>query len=405
MEEVLAIVKNVKKCNTNVKKYIVYFATIIFSLVYIFGLNFLFSQNLTLFQNKSNVIKARVLEIISIDTNEYQLGLNDTHTEVTIYFKAKILSGDKKGKIVTAAQQIDDMYAGSLEKIEVNKKILLIEVNYFEAANYLMTDYVRSDYLIIFGLFFIIFLIIFGHKKGLNTLISLLFTCLAIFLVFIPAVLDKQNIYLWSIITCCFVIIVTLILINGLSKKTLCSMLGCFMGVLMTAILTLMMSKIMRLTGIIDEQSYYLQLLDTQNPFDLKAIVFSGIIIGAVGAIMDVAVSISASLLEVYEKSKEEDKNFKSLMKSGITIGRDMMGTMSNTLVMAYIGNSLSTTLLLLVYSGSILELLNKEMIIVELLQILVGSFGLLLTIPFTSMICSLIYCKTKKLAIFSYCS
>ena len=81
-----------------------------------------------------------------------------------------------------------------------------------------------------------------------------------------------------------------------------------------------------------------------------------------------------------------------------MNIGRDMMGTMSNTLVMAYIGNSISTTLLLLSYSGSLIELLNREMIIVELLQILVGSFGLLLTIPFTSIICSLIYCKKNSM-------
>ena len=113
---------------------------------------------------------------------------------------------------------------------------------------------------------------------------------------------------------------------------------------------------------------------------------------------MDVAVELSASLLEVYEKARDNDKTVKSLWSSGVNIGRDMMGTMSNTLVMAYIGNSLSTILLLLSYSGSLIELFNREMIIVELLQILVGSFGLLLTIPFTSLICSIVYCKSKKI-------
>ena len=112
---------------------------------------------------------------------------------------------------------------------------------------------------------------------------------------------------------------------------------------------------------------------------------------------MDVAVELSASLLEVYEKARDTDKTVKSLWSSGVNIGRDMMGTMSNTLVMAYIGNSLSTILLLLSYSDSLIELFNREMIIVELLQILVGSFGLLLTIPFTSLICSIVYCKSKK--------
>ncbi len=390
--------KNVK--NYNLKNKVIYIITILLSIIYIITFNKIFTKDLDLFQNNDEYLKAKVIEIIDTEENEYELGLNDKHIETTIYFKAKILSGSEKGEIINAAQQLNDMYAGNQKQIEINKKVLLMKVNYFEDADYLMTEYLKSDYLFILGIILLIFLIIFGQKKGINTIISLIFTCLAILLVFIPSILANQNIYLWSIITCIFIIVMTLILINGISKKTLCSMIGCFTGVLLTAILTLIMSKIMNLTGLVDEQSYYLQLLDTEHPLDLKAIIFGGIIIGAVGAIMDVAVSLSASLLEVYEKATTEEKNVKSLIKSGFTIGRDMMGTMSNTLVMAYIGNSLSTTILMLVYSGSIIELLNKEMIVVELLQILVGSFGLLLTIPFTSLVCSFIYCKTNNLKI-----
>lgn len=379
------------------KKNIIVFATTIFlSIMYIFLLNRLFCKNLTLFQN-NNVIKAKVVEVLSTDVNQYQLGPDDIHEEKTIYFRAKVLSGKNKGKYVDAAQQINDLYAGKQEEILEGKKILLMEVNYFDNADYLMTEYSRSDYIIILGILFIIFLLIFGHKKGITTIISLIFTCLAIFLVFIPAMLSGHNIYLWSMITCLFIIAMTLLLINGISKKTLCSMIGCVFGVVLSAMLTIIMTKIMNLTGLVDEQSYYLQILDSNKQFDLKAIIFGGIVVGAVGAIMDVAVEISASLLEVYNKAKESEKNVNSLLKSGITIGRDMMGTMSNTLVMAYIGNSLSTTILLLSYSGSLIELFNREMIIVELLQILVGSFGLLLTIPFTSLICSIVYCKIKK--------
>lgn len=377
------------------KNIIVYVVTIILSLIYIFFLNNIFLSDLDLFQNK-DVVKARVLEIISSDVNEYQLGLNDVHEEKTIYFKAKVLNGAKKGEIIEAAQQINDIYAGNHEEIKVNDKILIMGVDYFENADYLMTEFVRSDSIAIFCIIFMLFLLIFGHKKGVNTIISLVFTCLAIFLVFIPAVLSGHNIYLWSIITCLFIIVMTLLLINNLSKKTLCAMMSCIVGVTITALLTVIMTKIMHLTGLVDEQSYYIQLMDTENPFDLKAIIFGGIIIGAVGAIMDVAVELSASLLEVYEKARDTDKTVRSLWNSGVNIGRDMMGTMSNTLVMAYIGNSLSTILLLLSYSGSLIELFNREMIIVELLQILVGSFGLLLTIPFTSLICSIVYCRKK---------
>lgn len=378
------------------KNLIVYISTIVLSILYIVLLGNLFCKDLDLFQNSDDIVKAKVIEIIDTDLNEYKIG-NEIHKQKTIYFKAKLLSGDDKGEIVEAAQQINDLYAGQQEEIVEGKRILLMEMNGTNEADYIMTEYVRTDYLLVLGIIFVIFLIAFGHKKGINTIISLVFTCLSIFVVFIPAVLSGHNIYLWSIITCLFVIVMTLLLINGISKKTLCSMIGCVAGIFLTALLTIIMTKIMHLTGLVDEQSYYLQLADTSQPFDLIAMVFGGIIIGAVGAIMDVAVSLSASLLEVYEKAKDKDKNIKSLMKSGITIGRDMMGTMSNTLVMAYIGSSLSTTLLLLIYSGSLIELLNREMIIVELLQIMVGSFGLLLTIPLTSLICSLIYCKIKK--------
>lgn len=378
------------------KNLIVYISTIVLSILYIVLLGNLFCKDLDLFQNSDDIVKAKVIEIIDTDLNEYKIG-NETYKQTTIYFKAKLLSGDDKGEIVEAAQQINDLYAGQQEEIVEGKRILLMEMNGTNEADYIMTEYVRTDYLLVLGIIFVIFLVVFGYKKGINTIISLVFTCLSIFVVFIPAVLSGHNIYLWSIITCLFVIVMTLLLINGISKKTLCSMIGCVAGIFLTALLTIIMTKIMHLTGLVDEQSYYLQLADTSQPFDLIAMVFGGIIIGAVGAIMDVAVSLSASLLEVYEKAKDKDKNIKSLMKSGITIGRDMMGTMSNTLVMAYIGSSLSTTLLLLIYSGSLIELLNREMIVVELLQIMVGSFGLLLTIPLTSLICSLIYCKIKK--------
>lgn len=378
------------------KNLIIYITTIVLSILYIVLLGKFFCKDLDLFQNSDDIVKAKVIEIIDTTLNEYKIG-NETYNQTTIYFKAKILSGDDKGEIVEAVQQINDLYAGQQKEITDGKKILLMEMNGTNEADYIMAEYVRTDYLFVLGIIFLIFLIVFGQKKGVNTILSLVLTCLSIFIVFIPAVLSGHNIYVWSIITCLFIIVMTLLLINGISKKTLCSMIGCIAGIFLTSLLTIIMAKFMHLTGLVDEQSYYLQLADNNQTFDLIAMIFGGIIIGAVGAIMDVAVSLSASLLEVYEKAKEKDKNIKSLMKSGLTIGRDMMGTMSNTLVMAYIGSSLSTTLLLVIYSGSLIELLNREMIIVELLQIIVGSFGLLLTIPFTSLICSFIYCRIKK--------
>jgi uncharacterized membrane protein len=154
------------------------------------------------------------------------------------------------------------------------------------------------------------------------------------------------------------------------------------------------MDKVLFLSGIVDEHSRYIANLPVEIPINLKAIIFAGIIIGAMGAIMDVAMSISSSLWEVKEKAGSID--FKTLFRSGLTIGRDIMGSMANTLILAYIGTSLSVVLILSVYSSSFLSLFNTEMIVVEILQALAGSLGLLFALPLTAFFCSVFYLRKK---------
>jgi uncharacterized membrane protein len=152
------------------------------------------------------------------------------------------------------------------------------------------------------------------------------------------------------------------------------------------------MDKVLFLTGIVDEHSRYLSNLPLETPINLRAIIFAGIIIGAMGAIMDVAMSISSALWEVKEKAGKI--KFETLFRSGLTIGRDIMGSMANTLILAYIGTSLSVVLLLSVYSDSLSSLFNMEMIAVEILQALAGSFGILFAMPLTAFFCAKIYLR-----------
>jgi uncharacterized membrane protein len=160
--------------------------------------------------------------------------------------------------------------------------------------------------------------------------------------------------------------------------------------VVVIGLLTFVMERTLELSGVISEDSLDLLFLPARNPIDLRAIVFAGIIIGAVGAIMDIAMSIASSLWEM--RVRAPGIGFKELLSSGINIGRDMMGTMVNTLVMAYIGSSLSIVLLLFVYTNSLTDLLNRESVIAELLQAIIGSIGILATMPFTAFICAVFY-------------
>lgn len=136
-------------------------------------------------------------------------------------------------------------------------------------------------------------------------------------------------------------------------------------------------------------------VLNSADPVDLKAIIFSAIIIGALGAIMDVAMDIASALNELAATTAEPTR--KMLLQAGNNIGRDILGMMSNTLILAYIGGSLTIVLLFFAYNHSLLYLLNKEMVVVEILQAVIGSFGILFTIPFTSFICSRLYVKRPE--------
>ena len=150
------------------------------------------------------------------------------------------------------------------------------------------------------------------------------------------------------------------------------------------------MANVLELTGLLDEDSMHLLYINDKAPIDLRAVIFGSIILGAIGAVMDVSMSIASSLNELVENM--DRPSFSQIINSGFEIGRDMMGTMSNTLILAYIGSSLSVLLLYCAYNSSFIYLINKEIIIVELLQALIGSIGILTVIPFATFISAKIY-------------
>ena len=372
---------------------LVYLSTIFISVILLIVGNRITTKNLNILSGAEgvNAEKAQVIKIVSIKPVEYDLGGETPETGKNIIFTAEILSGVKKGTEVAALQTIDPFTGTALKEVEPGDKIILYRLdNENSEDEWVLGEYLRTDSLIIMGIAFLIFLVLFGRFKGFNTIVSLAFTCIAIFAVFIPAVLQGFNIYFWSIITCIFIITMSFLIIYGANKKSLSAGIGCLVGILVSGFLTLIMDKVLKLTGLVSEESLYVIRVNPTNPIDLRAIIFASILIGAIGAIMDVAMSIAAALAEL--KDKLEYTPFSLIIKSGMAIGRDIMGTMANTLILAYIGSSLSVVLLLVSYNSSILELMNKEMIVVEILQSLVGSFGILVTIPITSLICAYLF-------------
>ncbi len=381
-------------------KKIVYIVTIVLSIIYIVVGNKITSKNSNLFNQNSensNFLKAKVIAIIDRDVKKIgDVSSENAEEDIIITFRAELLNGEKKGELITGTQTITPLNFMNTKQLENGEKILVFLEDANNTNSWIYIERVRTDALIVLGIIFLVLLLIFGRFKGVNTILSLTFTILSIFLVFIPAILSGYNIYFWSIITCVFIILSTLIIVYGVNKKSISTSLGCFGGIIVSGILIFIMDSVLSLTGIINEESVYLLYLDLPTPIDLKAIIFGSIIIGAIGAIMDVSIDISSSLKEI--SIKLENPTFGELIKSGLNIGRDIMGTMTNTLILAYIGSSLSTVILLTAYNNSIINLFNKEMIVIEILQALIGSIGLLFTIPLTSVVCAVLYSRKNNI-------
>ena len=384
--------KKKNKIRIKPRSILVWLATVVVSLLLIFVANRIVTRNLDIFQaGESYAEKAVVTSIEEVESSSYSLSEEIAYQDERQYFKAEILSGELRGQEVLGVQTSDNYTLDPDQPLSVGDKVILYNFGIKEGeADWVFGGFYRLDTILRFGLLFCAALLFFGHIKGLNTLISLAFTCLAIFMVFVPSVLTGYNVYVMTCLTCVYVIVMTLLLTNGVSQKSITTILGCSFGVTAAAIMEIFFEHSLRLTGIIDEHSIYLAYLDSGVEIDLKSLIFGMIVIGALGAVMDVAMDISSALHELHYRAPH--LTLRELYQSGITIGRDVMGTMANTLVLAYIGSSLCTILLLITYSSSLQELLTRESIIVELLQALIGSSAILLTMPLTSLICSILY-------------
>jgi len=387
----------VKGREKNKNKYagIIYVATIVLSILFIYFGNQIASKDMTAFNStdKMRVEKAKITEIIEVVEQTEAVGDDTSVLIKDVLYKAELLSGVDKGSVVSGVQNINSYFKVTPKEVAVGDKIVMYQMPSDQySADWVYGEYMRTDGLIVLGIIFALLLLLFGRMKGLQTLLSMTFTVLAIFLVFIPAILSGYNVYLWTMIICLFVTIMSLTIVSGVNMKTLAASIGCIFGIAFSAVLVLVTDHFLKLTGVVDEDSIYLLLMNPDHPIDLKSIFFGAIVIGCMGALLDVSMSISAALYEI--KEKYAANTFSQIVSSGMTIGRDTIGTMANTLILAYIGSSLSIVLLLITYNPSMLDLLNREMVVIEIMQALIGSLGILLTVPLTSMASGLLFAR-----------
>lgn len=303
--------------------------------------------------------------------------------------KLKILSGKFKGQEKNLENEI---YVNPLNlKIKKGDKVI-VYLEEFETGDLgiQVHDYYRLPQQFLLIGFFLILLLVIGKNKGLRAILSLIISIFLIFKIFIPQVLIGVNPIGLALIISAIITVITLLFIAGFKKKTLAAILGTWGGLLTATILAIVFGNLSRLTGLSSEEA---RILLSEFSLDFKGLLFSGIIITALGAVMDVAISVASGMAEI--KKVQPEISRKKLIKSGMEIGRDIIGTMSNTLIFAYVGTSIFVLLLFFQYGESYLKFLNFDFVAEEIIGALSGSTGLILTIPLTAIIFG--YFEAKK--------
>jgi len=247
-------------------------------------------------------------------------------------------------------------------------------------------EYNRIPALLGVLLLFALATVLVGGKTGLKSLVGLAVTVICLFWVLIPLLLRGAPTLPTVFFCCVFITVVAFTILGGLHRKTVCAMLGTVAGVALAMLFGLTAQHFARIDGLrMSEVEPLLQLRQTGVPIGLRYLLVGGIVISALGAVMDVAMSISSALEEVH--AANPGYGAKELFRSGMNIGRDMVGTMTNTLILAFLGSGF--TLIIYLYSLGLAryQLLPSAYMAIELISGLSSSIGMILAIPLTALI------------------
>ena len=252
----------------------------------------------------------------------------------------------------------------------------------------------RSMPIYIFIAIFLISLCIIGGKKGVKSAIALIFSFICFVFVFFPMIMKGTSPSLAAIFTATIVTAMTICLINGFTIKALSAILATFFGLLIAGLTADIFGYF---TGYNVSNIEALLFIGQNTLIDVGQLLFAGVLFASLGAVMDIAMDVSSAVQELHVKNPALTP--KELFKSGMNVGRDIMGTMSTTLILAFFGGSLGVWVLDYVYDLPYLQLINSNSIGIEIMQGISGSFGVILTVPIVALFSAWLphYLENKK--------
>ena len=248
----------------------------------------------------------------------------------------------------------------------------------------------RGGVLLLFAALYLVALVVIGGKQGLKGALGLAFTFLAIIFLYLPLVYLGWPPLWTSVLICAVTTAVTMYFIGGPTRKTVVASAGTVAGVVIAGLVAAIFGAATGIPGWNVSDIETLITLWNTNGINVGELLFAGLLISSLGAVMDVAMSVASSMGEVLAQNPAMSRG--ALFASGMRIGRDMMGTDSNTLILAFAGGSVSMLVLDYAYDLPILQILNSNNIGISVMQGLAGSFGVVLAVPVTVALATLLY-------------
>jgi uncharacterized membrane protein len=343
-----------------------------------------------------NFERARITRVVD-ESLEKHKSINGLYRG-TQTLEVEILTGEHRRELHKVKNYLSDLF-----NVYGKKGMqIIVSVDTAEPGNYSISvyNYYRAPFMYLLILMFFIVLVVIGRKKGIASIVSLIITFVCIVFLFIPMVYKGYSPVISSVLIAILATVITLFSITGWSIKTFSAILGTSLGLIIAVIISSIFGMLSHVSGFSTEEAETLIVIASNTNMNVSQLFFAGILISSLGAIMDVAMSVASSIYEVYTINPELTR--KELFTSGINVGRDMMGTMSNTLILAFAGVSINSMILIYAYNVQYNQLMNMNEICIEIIQGISASIALTLTIPLVSFISSYLIeirstCFSKK--------
>ena len=366
--------------------------TLLSALFFLFSAGFALAQapsQLQIQAPKQEFFKGKVVEVVEQGEKTIQGYKNYFQT-----LRVRIIDGTEKGKY-TIIENGKDAQITKEQLVDKNQDIIVSKTSYRGKSVYAIYDYYRLNQLLLTIIIFFIAVVIIAGIKGIGSILGMVVSLGIIIGYILPGIVKGQDPLTVTLIGSVAILTSTTYLAHGISKKTTIALVSTLISLFLTAAFAIIAINFNKITGLGNEDAFSLQIGPT-SVINIKGLFLSGIIIATLGALNDITTTQAATILEL--KLADPRLKFLSLFEKGINVGKEHIASLVNTLILAYVGSAFAVFIFFLLNPAHLpyWVILNNEVVSDELIKIIAGSMGLLLSVPIVTVIASYIFSKIK---------